>query len=142
MAYETSGQPEYQIEAFREYGKFVGTAFQLIDDILDYTASAEEMGKNTGDDLAEGKPTLPLIRAIQMGTPEEAELVRTALLNADVSQLDEILKIIERTESLTYTYQKACEQVEMAIKAIEPIADSPYKEALVELAKYSIARKF
>ena len=142
MAYETSGQPEYQIEAFREYGKFVGTAFQLIDDILDYTASTEEMGKNTGDDLAEGKPTLPLIRAIQVGTPEEAELVRTALLNADVSQLDEILKIIERTESLTYTYQKACEQVDMAIKAIEPIADSPYKEALVELAKYSIARKF
>ncbi|WP_018122535.1 octaprenyl diphosphate synthase [Wohlfahrtiimonas chitiniclastica] len=142
MAYETSGQPESQVEAFREYGKYVGTAFQLIDDILDYTATAEEMGKNTGDDLAEGKPTLPLIRAIEVGTPEEAELVRNALLNADVSQLSTILQIIERTESLTYTYQKACEQVDQAITAIAPIADSPYKEALIGLAKYAIERKF
>ncbi len=142
MAYETSGQPESQIEAFREYGKYVGTAFQLIDDILDYTSTAAEMGKNTGDDLAEGKPTLPLIRAIQKGTPEEAELVRDALLNADVSKLDEILKIIERTDSLKYTYEKACEQVEMAVQAIAPIADSPYKEALIGLANYAIERKF
>ncbi|MBS7814428.1 octaprenyl diphosphate synthase [Wohlfahrtiimonas chitiniclastica] len=142
MAYETSRQPESQVEAFREYGKYVGTAFQLIDDILDYTATAEEMGKNTGDDLAEGKPTLPLIRAIEVGTPEEAELVRNALLNADVSQLSTILQIIERTESLTYTYQKACEQVDQAIAAIAPIADSPYKEALIGLAKYAIERKF
>lgn len=142
MAYETSGQPESQIEAFREYGKYVGTAFQLIDDILDYTSTAEEMGKNTGDDLAEGKPTLPLIRAIQVGTAEEADLIRTALLNADVSQLDEILKIIERTESLKYTYEKACEQVKLAIEAISNITDSPYKDALIGLANYAIERKF
>lgn len=142
MAYETSGQPESQVAAFREYGKYVGTAFQLIDDILDYTSTAEEMGKNTGDDLAEGKPTLPLIRAIEVGTQEEAELVRNALLNADVSQLSAILQIIERTQSLAYTYQKACEQVDMAITAIAPIADSPYKEALIGLAKYAIERKF
>ncbi len=142
MAFESSHQPESQIEALKNYGKYVGTAFQLIDDILDYTASSDVMGKNTGDDLAEGKPTLPIIHAIHAGTKDEALLVRNALLNADISKLPEVLTIIERTESLTYTYNKACEQVELAIQSIQSLAETPYKSALITLANYAIERKF
>lgn len=142
MAYESSGQTEANIKPLANYGKYLGTAFQLIDDILDYTTSSEVMGKNTGDDLAEGKPTLPLIYAMQKGSYEEALLIKEALIHADITKLNEILAIIERTQALRYTYNKACEQVELAIDAIKCLPDSPYKAGLEILARYAIERKF
>lgn len=142
MAHENNNQPASNINALKDYGRYLGTAFQLLDDILDYTTSSDVMGKNTGDDLAEGKPTLPLIYAIKKGTEAQQKVIRDALLNADISKIDEILAIIADTKSLEYTYEKACEQVELAVKAIANIAESPYKEALIRLAHYAIERKF
>lgn len=129
-------------KALATYGMYLGTAFQLIDDILDYTATAAEMGKNTGDDLAEGKPTLPLIYAMQAGTAEDAALIQDALVNADISKLDAILEVIAKTKSLDYTHSVAVEQAKLAIEALAPLPDSPYKEALKTLANYAVERKF
>ena len=128
-------------EALATYGMYLGTAFQLVDDILDYSASSEEMGKNTGDDLAEGKPTLPLIYAMRAGTAEEAELIKDALVNADISKLASILEVVERTKSLDYTHNVAVKQAELAIEALSPLPESPYKEALKTLANYAVIRK-
>lgn len=130
------------ISAFKEYGKFLGTAFQLIDDILDYTSNAETMGKNAGDDLAEGKPTLPLIYAMQNGNAEEHEFIRTAIENADISALPKIMDIIQRTNAIEYTYKKAQEAANQAIDAIKSLPESDYKQALIILAHYSVERKF
>lgn len=128
-------------EALATYGMYLGTAFQLVDDILDYSASSEEMGKNTGDDLAEGKPTLPLIYAMRAGTAEEAELIKDALVNADISKLASILAVVERTKSLDYTHNVAVKQAKLAIEALNPLPESPYKEALKTLANYAVIRK-
>lgn len=136
-----AGGNDYE-EALATYGMYLGTAFQLIDDILDYTASAEEMGKNTGDDLAEGKPTLPLIYAMRAGSEEDAALIKDALTNADISKLEPILKVVEKTKSLDYTHGVAVEQAKMAIKALDPLPESDYKEALKTLANYAVERKF
>lgn len=136
-----AGEQDYE-KALADYGMYLGTAFQLIDDILDYTASAEEMGKNTGDDLAEGKPTLPLIYAMRAGSNEDAALIKEALTNADISKLDAILAIIEKTKSIDYTHLVAVEQAKKAIEALAPLPDSPYKEALVTLAQYAVERTF
>lgn len=136
-----AGGNDYE-EALATYGMYLGTAFQLIDDILDYTASAEEMGKNTGDDLAEGKPTLPLIYAMRAGSEEDAALIKDALTNADISKLEPILKVVEKTKSLDYTHSVAVEQAKMAIKALDPLPESDYKEALKTLANYAVERKF
>lgn len=136
-----AGNSDYE-NALATYGMYLGTAFQLVDDILDYTATAAEMGKNTGDDLAEGKPTLPLIYAMRAGTEDEAELIKDALTNADISKLDSIMKVIEQTKSLDYTHSVAVKQAELAIDALAILPDSPYKEALKTLANYAVARKF
>lgn len=136
-----AGGDDYET-ALATYGMYLGTAFQLVDDILDYSASAAEMGKNTGDDLAEGKPTLPLIYAMRVGTPEEAALIQDALVNADISKLETILKVVARTESLEYTHQMAVKQADLAVAALAPLPDSPYKEALKTLAYYAVERKF
>lgn len=136
-----AGNTDYE-KALATYGMYLGTAFQLVDDILDYTATAAEMGKNTGDDLAEGKPTLPLIYAMRAGTQDEAELIKDALTNADISKLDSIMKVIEQTKSLDYTHSVAVKQATLAIDALSILPDSPYKEALKTLANYAVARKF
>lgn len=137
---EEGGKDYYK--ALSTYGMYLGTAFQLIDDILDYTATAAEMGKNTGDDLAEGKPTLPLIYAMRAGSSEEAALIQDALVNADISKLDSIMQVIERTKSLDYTHSVAVKQAELAIEALAELPESPYKDALKTLANYAVIRKF
>ena len=127
-------------DAMAAYGLHLGTAFQLIDDILDYTAEAETMGKNVGDDLAEGKPTLPLINAIERSSGEERELLVHAITNASRDNLNKVLAIIEQTGSLGYTARKAQEQAKLAKQSLSVLPESPFKNALGSLADFSASR--
>jgi octaprenyl-diphosphate synthase len=129
-------------EAMARYGMHLGTAFQLVDDVLDYSASSEELGKNIGDDLAEGKPTLPLIYTINNGTAEQAALVREAVEQGGIERIEEIRQAIESVGAIAYTARTAREEADRAIAALSPIEDSPYKEALIALADYSVERSF
>ncbi|TDF38652.1 octaprenyl diphosphate synthase [Alteromonadaceae bacterium M269] len=134
-------QPEDIENAMKEYGKFLGTAFQLVDDILDYAADADEMGKNMGDDLAEGKPTLPLLYAMWNGTPEQQQLIRSAIEESNgMDNLDAILKAMADTGSLEYTKEQARKAAQQAIEALAPIPASSYKDALIGLANISVER--
>lgn len=128
-------------QALADYGKHLGTAFQLVDDILDYTADAKEMGKNVGDDLAEGKPTLPLLYAMHNGNEQQRQLIRDAIEHCNgMEHLDDILAAMADTGSLEYTQQKAEQEADKAIAALNPLADSPYKDALVALAHIAANR--
>ncbi len=137
-----SNRPEAEEEAMAAYGMHLGTAFQLIDDVLDYSSSSEEMGKNVGDDLAEGKPTLPLIYAMRNGTPEEAALVRKAIEEGGLDYIDEVMAAIQSTGAITYTEETARRESELAIQQLDHLPDSPYKDALRGLAIYSVDRSF
>ena len=129
-------------EHLAEYGQQLGIAFQLIDDALDYKATKEELGKNLGDDLAEGKPTLPLIYAIQQGTKEEAELIINAIKNGEREAFNEIYEVVKRTKAIAYTEQKADEAAQKAIDALNVLPESEYKAALILLAKFSVQRNY
>jgi octaprenyl-diphosphate synthase len=124
------------------YGMHLGTAFQLIDDVLDYSANEQETGKHLGDDLAEGKPTLPLIYAMQHGTAEQAAVVRAAIEQGDVSKFAEVLQIIHATGALDFTRQQAMREVELACAAIAGMPDSKYKVSLIELAHFAATRQY
>ncbi len=124
------------------YGMHLGTAFQLIDDVLDYSADEQETGKHLGDDLAEGKPTLPLIYAMQHGTPEQASVVRAAIEQGDVSKFGDVLQIIHATGALDFTRQQAMREVELACSAICGFSDSRYKKCLLELAHFAATRQY
>ena len=128
--------------AMAKYGLHLGTAFQLVDDILDYTADAQAMGKNVGDDLAEGKPTLPLINAIERSEGEDKALLENAITNASKDNLEAVLRIIEKTGSLAYTARVAREQAKIAQDALTALPDSIYKDALMALAEFSIERAY
>jgi octaprenyl-diphosphate synthase len=128
-------------EAAARYGMHLGTAFQLVDDVLDYSGDAKEIGKNLGDDLAEGKPTLPLIYAMQHGTPEQAQLIREAIEQSDISRFEEVLQIVQQTGALTYTRQQAQHEADLARAAISMIADSQYKNSLLELCSVAASRQ-
>jgi len=125
-----------------KYGMHLGTAFQLIDDVLDYSASSEEMGKNIGDDLAEGKPTLPLIYTIQNGNQQQADIVRKAIEENGLDQIEEVTKAIHATGAIDYTANCAKNESQLAIEALSSIKDSDYKTALVELAEFAVSRSF
>ncbi|GAA0197691.1 octaprenyl diphosphate synthase [Kangiella japonica] len=127
-------------QGLREYGLQLGIAFQLIDDALDYASDADDMGKNVGDDLAEGKPTLPLIYALAQSDESDQALIRKAIEQGGLDDLDEILSVVKATNAIEYTYQAAEKAVERAINALVPLPDSEYKTALIELAKLSLAR--
>jgi octaprenyl-diphosphate synthase len=127
--------------AMIEYGRNLGTAFQLVDDALDFDASPEELGKNLGDDLAEGKATLPLIYAMQHGQPADRELIRNAILEGGLDDLARIQSIIESTGALQYTAARAQEAADMAIGALSGIPDSDYKQALIAIAEFSVRRR-
>ncbi|MCL1086829.1 octaprenyl diphosphate synthase [Shewanella glacialipiscicola] len=130
-----------QETALGNYGKYLGTAFQLTDDLLDYTADSDDLGKNIGDDLAEGKPTLPLIYAIAHGTDEEKQLIRQAIEQGDGTlAIDKIVAALHHCGALNYTQQKAIEESEKAIAALSILPESDYKQALVTLAKISVDR--
>ncbi len=135
-----AGLPEEEEKAVTQYGIHLGTAFQLVDDILDYSASADDMGKNVGDDLAEGKPTLPLIIALERSTGDDAQLIRTAIEEGGLENIDAIMKIIEKTKSLSYATEIATKEVKKANACLECLPDSSYKVALGSLAWFSISR--
>jgi len=128
--------------AAAKYGIHLGTAFQLVDDVLDYSADELQTGKHIGDDLAEGKPTLPLIHAMEHGTPEQATLVRNAIENGDVDKFVEVLQVIHATGALEFTRQQAIHEAELACSAIASLPDSKYKKCLMELADFAATRQF
>jgi octaprenyl-diphosphate synthase len=135
-------QPADIEQAMAAYGMHLGTAFQLIDDALDYSASAAEMGKNLGDDLAEGKPTLPLIYAMRHGTPEQAAIIRNAIEKGGLERIEEVRVAIESTGAIAYTSQSAREEAGLAIAALAPLPESPHKDALYGLAEFSVNRNY
>jgi octaprenyl-diphosphate synthase len=126
--------------ALATYGKHLGNAFQLVDDVLDYRSDASERGKNLGDDLAEGKPTLPLIHALRHGTPEQQALIRAAIAGEGLEHLAEITIAIESTGGLSYTARLAEDEARKALAALEGLPGSPFKEALVGLARFAVIR--
>ncbi|MFC3123309.1 octaprenyl diphosphate synthase [Agaribacter flavus] len=136
----TDQRSEVEI-AMQSYGKHLGTAFQLIDDVLDYTASASEMGKEAGDDLAEGKPTLPLLHAMWNAKEQDAALIRSAIENADgMASFDKILQMMKDTGSLEYTKNLAVQEANKAKASLALLPESNYKLALIGLADLSVNR--
>ena len=127
-------------EGLAQYGQHLGIAFQLIDDVLDYKSSPEDLGKNLGDDLAEGKPTLPLIYAIQNGSPEDAKIIIEAIQNGNRDAFNDVYAIVQKTQAIAYTEQRADEEAEKAINALNILPASEYKDALILLAKFSVQR--
>ncbi len=134
-------EPELE-ETMVKYGMHLGTAFQLVDDMLDYSDPDQDIGKNVGDDLAEGKPTLPLIYAMRHGTPEQADTVRHAIENGAVEEIGRIREAIETTGAIAYTADSARKEAELAKAALARVPDSPYKDALVTLAEFSVNRTY
>ncbi|HEB94228.1 MAG TPA: octaprenyl diphosphate synthase [Gammaproteobacteria bacterium] len=124
------------------YGMHLGTAFQLVDDVLDYSASADKIGKNIGDDLAEGKPTLPLIRAMQQGTSEQSSLIRLAIKEGGREHIGTVTAAIESTDAIAYTARKAREEADKAIQCLHDAPPSIYADALKTLADFSVNRTF
>lgn len=127
-------------QAMQHYGMHLGTAFQLVDDILDYSADAAQIGKNIGDDLAEGKPTLPLIYAMSYGTRQQRDLIKTAIEQGGREHMQQILAAIEATGALAYTTRTAAQESEKAVAAIACLPASRYKDALVALAQFALQR--
>jgi octaprenyl-diphosphate synthase len=128
--------------ALAEYGMHLGTAFQVIDDVLDYSGDLAVTGKNLGDDLAEGKPTLPLIRAMEVGTTEERALVRHAIEEGGKADLEAVVAAINRTGALDYSRDRARQEAAIAMARLEALAGSACKDSLLQLAHFSVERKF
>lgn len=128
-------------ESCATYGQALGTAFQIIDDVLDYDGDAQEMGKNLGDDLREGKATLPLIAAMQRGTESEAGMVRHAIENGSTEQLDAIVKIVRGTGALDVARHAAHSEAERAIAALEQLPANAYTTGLLQLAAQLLERR-
>jgi octaprenyl-diphosphate synthase len=136
------GLPGAAERALAAYGMCIGTAFQLIDDVLDYSASPDELGKNVGDDLAEGKPTLPLIHAMRAGTAGEADLIWQAIESGGLDNISRVTAVIESTGAIAYTAQLAKEQARRAMEAVSQLPPSPYRDALCGLAEFSVNRTY
>lgn len=133
------GNPAMQ-SAFAAYARHLGAAFQIIDDVLDYTSSAEVMGKNVGDDLAEGKPTLPLIQAMKLLPAADAELIRDAIRTGGLDHLDKIIALVRDSGALDYTMARAKEESDLALAALVDVPASPWRQALENLTRLALAR--
>lgn len=130
------------IKAFADYGMYLGTAFQLIDDVLDYSGDEDETGKHLGDDLAEGKPTLPLIYVMQNGTTEQANIVKNAIENGGREVFAQVLEVIKNSNALEFTRQQAIKEAQLAKNAIMDLQlNEQYKTALLNLADFSVERR-
>lgn len=127
-------------EACSNYGRSLGTAFQLIDDLLDYEGTTAELGKNVGDDLREGKPTLPLLLAMERGNSAERELIRTAILEGEVARLPDVIEVVRRTGSIDATREAAREQIQLAQQCLTGLRPSIYRDALINLCARSLDR--
>jgi octaprenyl-diphosphate synthase len=134
------GAGSVQAEALRQFGDYLGIAFQLVDDLLDYRGDAATLGKNVGDDLAEGKPTLPLIVTMREGTEEQATLVRKAIQQGGSKDLEGIRNAVESAGALDYTANLARDYAERAVACLEALPDSVHREALIELSQFAVAR--
>jgi len=136
------GAPREVEDALGAYGMHLGTAFQIIDDVLDYSGDTTLIGKNVGDDLAEGKPTLPLLYAMKHAAPADAELIRAAIRAGDSGDFQRILAIVRDCGALEHARQQAEAEANMARTAIATLADSQYKKALLELSGFAVSREF
>ena len=136
------GAPQQQENAVAEYGSHLGTAFQLVDDVLDYSGEQAVIGKNVGDDLAEGKPTLPLIYAIEHGTPEQARRVRSAIERGGRDGLGEVIDAIRATGALDYASEQARAESRTACRALEQLPNSKHREYLLQLADFAVTRTY
>ena len=142
MAAIVSGSPHEIEQSMVDYGRHLGTAFQLVDDVLDYKATAEELGKNLGDDLAEGKPTLPVIYALAHAPAAEAVRLREAIETGGIDDLDQITRLIETSGGLEYTADMARREKELAVEALGRLPASKFRDALVTLADFAVARTY
>jgi octaprenyl-diphosphate synthase len=129
-------------ESLARYGMHLGTAFQLVDDVLDYSGEEAETGKNLGDDLAEGKPTLPLIHVLKHGAPEHAACVREAIESGGRDAFADVLAAVKATGALEAARRHAEAEAKIAINAIARLPASIYKNALIELPAFSVSRRF
>jgi len=129
-------------DAMAKYGMHLGTAFQLIDDVLDFSGDASEIGKNVGDDLAEGKPTLPLLYAMRNGSPQQAQLIRNAIEYGGIENLQAVVEAVRETGALAHVTALAQQEADAACKAISHLAVSNYRQALVELSTFAVSRTY
>lgn len=128
--------------AMAAYGRHLGTAFQLVDDALDYDGNAEEIGKNIGDDLAEGKPTMPFIYAMRNGDTKTRELMRSAIQQGGQEQIEAVREAIEKTGAITYTYRLANEEADRAVAMLDHLEGGIYRDALTALVQFAISRRY
>ena len=136
-----AGQDQQTERAMAVYGKHLGIAYQLIDDVLDYSASSERLGKNIGDDLAEGKPTLPLLYALWHGSNQQTAVIKSAIHHGGRRDQEQINAAIEATGALGYTAERARKEASIAMEAIAALPQSEYQEALLALARFATERK-
>ncbi|MGB5560808.1 MAG: octaprenyl diphosphate synthase [Sedimenticolaceae bacterium] len=129
-------------KALADYGRHLGMAFQMIDDALDYGSSGVDIGKNLGDDLAEGKPTLPLIRAIELSAPATRDMLRDVIEKGGTERIQEVLEAIESTDAIAYTARLAADEAAKAKQALEAIPPSAFRSALSAVADFSVDRSF
>ena len=137
-----AGQASHVVEQMTRYGMHLGIAFQLIDDALDYQGNTEEIGKNKGDDLAEGKPTLPLIHALKHGTIAQQNKIKKAIEQGSIENLSDIMEVIESTGAIRYTYDLANQYRTSATESLADLPDSDYRQALYALADFAIERHY
>ena len=124
------------------YGRHLGIAYQLVDDVLDYCGAADAIGKNVGDDLAEGKPTLPLIHALAEASPPDRALLRAAIEDGGLSRIEAVVAAVERTGAIDYTARRAQDEARRAGEALEALPTSPFRDALEALADFAVARTY
>lgn len=136
------GADDNDIKVLAQFGKHMGIAFQLIDDVLDLSGNPEEIGKNLGDDLAEGKPTLPLLYAMKKGSDEQKNIIRAAIENGGLTELESVLNAVKETKALEYVRQLAKEEIEKGEKLIQHITSSVYKDALLALTQFVTTRDY
>jgi octaprenyl-diphosphate synthase len=141
IAAVVSDAPAVIEDSLARYGRHIGTAFQLVDDALDYQADEASLGKHLGDDLAEGKPTLPLIYAMQHGNDAQRIMIRQAIENGGLDRLEEITRAVASLGGLAYTARLAQGEAEQALAALAPLPETAFKEGLSELAKFAVARR-
>ena len=137
-----AGAPPQLEDAIARFGHHLGTAYQLVDDVLDYRGRTGEVGKNVGDDLAEGKPTLPLIHAIRQSDERTARMLRDAVRTRGLDSIEEVIAAVESAGSVAYTTRLAADEVTLAGEALSAIPDSPYRDALASLTEFTTSRSY
>jgi octaprenyl-diphosphate synthase len=137
-----AGADPRQEDALARYGAHLGTAFQLIDDVLDYSGERAQIGKSLGDDLAEGKMTLPLIRAMAVGSPDDAGRIRAAIVDARLTDFEPVLDVLQRTGALDYARERALAESDAAASCVGCLRDSPHRQTLLELASFAARRSY